>query len=81
MTLTWSLHMPRENKLRIAVVLGAGGFATLFSLYRLAAIFETVSQDPTRLFTRLDLLGLALPPYLFFVPFHSWKTVFLEYYR
>lgn len=81
MTLTWSLHMPRENKLRIAVVLGAGGFATLFSLYRLVAIFETVSQDPTRLFTRLDLLGLALPPYLFFVPFHSWKTVFLEYYR
>lgn len=55
LTLTWSLHMPREKKLRIAVLLGAGGLATLFTLYRLIILFEAVSQDPTRLFTRLDL--------------------------
>lgn len=55
LTFTWSLHMTREKKLRIAVLLGAGGFATLFSLYRLVVIFEAVSQDPTRIFTRLDL--------------------------
>ncbi|KAH8703332.1 hypothetical protein BGW36DRAFT_286982, partial [Talaromyces proteolyticus] len=57
--LVWILHMSRGKKIRIIALLGAGGVATLFSLYRLVILFEPASQDPTRLFVRLAMTGSA----------------------
>lgn len=36
----WSLHMPRVKKLRVIGMLGAGGLATAFSIWRLVIMVE-----------------------------------------
>lgn len=38
--LTWSLHMPVSKKLHVIAVLGAGGSAVAFSIYRLVLVIN-----------------------------------------
>ena len=42
--LTWSLQMSRNRKLRVIGLLGAGGLATGFSLYRLVLVLRDGSS-------------------------------------
>lgn len=54
--LTWSLHIPRAKKLRVMGVLGAGGVATAFSVWRLVLMVEDGdSPDYTVFFVRVVL--------------------------
>ena len=56
--LTWSLQMPMRKKLRVMGLLGAGGLATTFSIYRLWMIVVSGdSQDQTIIFIRVILSG------------------------
>jgi hypothetical protein len=56
--LTWSLQMPRMQKLRIACILGAGGLATISNIYRLFLMFnEGRSEDITNFTVKLVLTG------------------------
>ncbi|KAI9713726.1 MAG: hypothetical protein M1812_006564 [Candelaria pacifica] len=58
--LTWSLQMPRKKKLRVIGLLGAGGLATAFSVYRLALIVSNGSSpDATMLLIKVILSGNA----------------------
>ena len=56
--LTWSLQMPMKKKLRVMGILGAGGLATAFSIYRLWMIVVSgQSPDMTIIFIRVILSG------------------------
>lgn len=56
--LTWSLQMSRNKKLRVMGLLGAGGLATAFSLYRLVLVLESGnSPDQTIVFICVILSG------------------------
>lgn len=56
--LTWSLKMPMSKKLRVAGMLGAGGLATAFSIYRLVLIVvEGDSANGTIVFVKVVLSG------------------------
>ena len=56
--LTWSLQMPIRKKLRVMGILGAGGLATAFSIYRLWMIVVSgASPDQTIIFIRVILSG------------------------
>lgn len=56
--LTWSLQMPTKRKLRVIGLLGAGGLATAFSIYRLWMIVVSGdSPDQTIIFVRVVLSG------------------------
>lgn len=56
--LTWSLQMSRNKKLRVMGLLGAGGLATAFSLYRLVLVLkEGNSPDQTIVFICVILSG------------------------
>ncbi|OJJ45994.1 hypothetical protein ASPZODRAFT_97429 [Penicilliopsis zonata CBS 506.65] len=58
--LTWSLQMSRNRKLRVMGILGAGGLATAFSLYRLVLVLQDGSSpDQTIIFTKVILSGNA----------------------
>ncbi|KAK4933865.1 hypothetical protein LTR66_015851 [Elasticomyces elasticus] len=58
--LTWSLQMSRNKKLRVMGLLGAGGFAVGFSLYRLALVLKDgSSSDQTIVFMCVILSGNA----------------------
>lgn len=58
--LTWSLQMSRNKKLRVMGLLGAGGLATAFSLYRLVLVLkEGNSPDQTIVFICVILSGYA----------------------
>ncbi|KAJ5903893.1 hypothetical protein N7504_006276 [Penicillium tannophilum] len=58
--LTWSLQMPRNKKLRVIGLLGAGGLATAFSLYRLVLVLtEGQSADQSIVFMCVILSGNA----------------------
>ncbi|KAI9702323.1 MAG: hypothetical protein M1836_000802 [Candelina mexicana] len=58
--LTWSLQMPRKKKMRVIGLLGAGGLATAFSVYRLALIVANGSSpDATILLIKVILSGNA----------------------
>jgi hypothetical protein len=51
--LTWSLQMPFWKKVRVVFLLGLGGIAVAFSLYRLViGIHETAFPHDTRIFMR-----------------------------
>ncbi|CAI7653933.1 unnamed protein product [Penicillium viridicatum] len=56
--LTWSLQMSRNRKLRVIGLLGAGGLATGFSLYRLVMVLQG-SSDEGLMFIRVILSGNA----------------------
>ncbi|KAJ5138730.1 uncharacterized protein N7515_003578 [Penicillium bovifimosum] len=56
--LTWSLQMSRNKKLRVIGLLGAGGLATAFSLYRLVLVLNG-STDQSIMFTCVILSGNA----------------------
>ncbi|KAJ5415707.1 hypothetical protein N7465_004402 [Penicillium sp. CMV-2018d] len=56
--LTWSLQMSRNRKLRVIGLLGAGGLATGFSLYRLVMVLQG-SNDEGLMFIRVILSGNA----------------------
>ncbi|KOS42477.1 hypothetical protein ACN38_g6635 [Penicillium nordicum] len=56
--LTWSLQMSRNRKLRVIGLLGAGGLATGFSLYRLIMVLDGQS-DEGLMFMRVILSGNA----------------------
>ncbi|KAJ5700183.1 hypothetical protein N7536_003196 [Penicillium majusculum] len=56
--LTWSLQMSRNRKLRVIGLLGAGGLATGFSLYRLVLVLRG-SSDEGLMFIRVILSGNA----------------------
>ncbi|KAI3294447.1 hypothetical protein DTO002I6_4616 [Penicillium roqueforti] len=56
--LTWSLQMSRNRKLRVVGLLGAGGLATGFSLYRLIMVLQG-SSDEGLMFVRVILSGNA----------------------
>ncbi|KAI5459739.1 hypothetical protein BGZ63DRAFT_415235 [Mariannaea sp. PMI_226] len=43
--LTWSLQLPRRKRLRIASLLGAGGIAAAFSIYRLVLTLRTRNSE------------------------------------
>lgn len=56
--LTWSLQLPDKKKLRVAGLLGAGGVATAFSVYRLVMIaIEGQSPNATITFVKVVLSG------------------------
>lgn len=56
--LVWSLHMPTKKKVRIGLLLGAGGIATGASVVRLILVFQPNSfADETVSFVRFNLLG------------------------
>lgn len=58
--LTWSLQMPMKTKLRVMGILGAGGLATAFSIYRLWMIVVSgASPDQTIIFIRVILSGFV----------------------
>lgn len=58
--LVWSLHMPTKKKVRIGLLLGAGGIATGASVVRLILVFQPNSfADETVSFVRFNLLGVA----------------------
>lgn len=60
--LTWSLQMPLKKKLRVMGLLGAGGLATAFSIYRLWMIVVSgASQDQMIIFIRVVLSGYVAP--------------------
>ncbi|CEO60201.1 hypothetical protein PMG11_04839 [Penicillium brasilianum] len=76
--LTMHLQMSTKKKIRVAAVLGAGGFAVLASIIRLVLIIVTgQSKDITLAFMRINMLGNAeisigvictcLPAFLTFV--------------
>jgi hypothetical protein len=76
--LTMHLQMSTKKKIRVAAVLGAGGFAVLASIIRLVLIIVTgESKDITLAFMRINMLGNAeisigvictcLPAFLTFV--------------
>ncbi|CAG7951317.1 unnamed protein product [Penicillium nalgiovense] len=56
--LTWSLQMSLNRKLRVIGLLGAGGLATGFSLYRLVMVLQGPS-DQGLMFVRVILSGNA----------------------
>jgi len=55
--LLWSLQMPLKKKLRIAVLLGAGGVATATSIVRLILIVGPLPTDRTVAGVQFKLLG------------------------
>ncbi|KAF8849059.1 hypothetical protein BDZ45DRAFT_604934 [Acephala macrosclerotiorum] len=56
--LVWSLQVPPKKKLRISIILGAGGIATGASIVRLILVFQPNSfADETVSFVRFNLLG------------------------
>ncbi|CAG7950036.1 unnamed protein product [Penicillium olsonii] len=58
--LTWSLQMSRNRKLRVMGLLGAGGLATGFSLYRLVLVLSKGnSSDQSIVFICVILSGNA----------------------
>ncbi|CZR52684.1 uncharacterized protein PAC_02561 [Phialocephala subalpina] len=58
--LVWSLQVPFKKKLRISILLGAGGIATAASIIRLILVFQPNSfADETVSFVRFNLLGVA----------------------
>jgi hypothetical protein len=60
--LTWSLQMSRNRKLRVMGLLGAGGLATGFSLYRLVLVLKDGnSPDMSLMFVRVILSGYVDP--------------------
>ncbi|KXG50857.1 uncharacterized protein PGRI_064290 [Penicillium griseofulvum] len=56
--LTWSLQMSRNRKLRVMGILGAGGLATAFSLYRLVIVLKG-PKDQSIMFVTVILSGNA----------------------
>lgn len=61
--LTWSLQLPDQKKLRVAGLLGAGGVATAFGVYRLILIImEGQSPNATITFVKVVLSGYATFP-------------------
>ncbi|PLN79004.1 hypothetical protein BDW42DRAFT_173804 [Aspergillus taichungensis] len=57
---TWSMNMSWKRKARVIVLLGLGGIAVGFSLYRLVlTILDGNDPDQTRLFLRILLSGNA----------------------
>jgi hypothetical protein len=57
--LTWSLQMSRNRKLRVMGLLGAGGLATGFSLYRLVLVLTGNPADMSIFFVIVILSGYA----------------------
>ncbi|CAI7664892.1 hypothetical protein N7533_005790 [Penicillium manginii] len=58
--LTWSLQMSKNKKLRVMGLLGAGGFAVGFSLYRLVLVLQDgTSPDQTIVFMCVIMSGNA----------------------
>lgn len=56
--LIWSLRISRAKKLRVIFLLGAGGSAVAFTLYRLVLVLRRAnSPDQSRFFVRLILTG------------------------
>ena len=56
--LTWSLQLSRRKRLRVTGMLGAGGIATAFSVYRLILIVkEGQSPNQSMVFTKVVLSG------------------------
>lgn len=66
--LTWSLQMSRNRKLRVIGLLGAGGLATGFSLYRLIMVLDGQS-DEGLMFMRVILSGYVMNPLSFLIFF------------
>ncbi|PKY00324.1 hypothetical protein P168DRAFT_76489 [Aspergillus campestris IBT 28561] len=57
---TWSLHMSLKSKVKVVALLGLGGIAVGFSLYRLVlVILHGDDPDQTLLFLRILLSGNA----------------------
>lgn len=71
--LTWSLQMSRNRKLRVIALLGAGGLATGFSVYRLVLVLKDgKSSDISLMFIRVILSGYVMfTPCPFYIPFPS----------
>jgi hypothetical protein len=65
--LTWSLQMSRNKKLRVIGLLGAGGLATAFSLYRLVLVLKG-NSDQSVMFICVILSGYVTRSSLY-VPF------------
>lgn len=56
--LTWTLQMPIRKKIKIVVLLGLGGVAVAFSLYRLViGVYERHDTTSTVMFMRSILTG------------------------
>lgn len=54
--LSWKLHMPTSKKLRTIVILGSGGIAVAFSIYRLVLVIcQRNSTDDIDVFMRVLL--------------------------
>jgi hypothetical protein len=56
--LTWTLHMPVRKKAKVIILLGLGGVAVAFSLYRLViGIYEKNMPHETKMFMKSILTG------------------------
>jgi hypothetical protein len=56
--LTWSLQLPRRQKIRVGGMLAVGGLATAFSAWRLHLLLtEGASRDATILFVQVVMSG------------------------
>jgi hypothetical protein len=56
--LAWRLHLPLRKKVQVAVILGAGGLAIAFSLYRVVLIAQNAHpEDKLYYFMQLVLAG------------------------
>lgn len=76
--LTWSLQMSRNRKLRVMGLLGAGGLATGFSLYRLVLVLSKGnSPDQSIVFICVILSGYVITSLLLIVFSIStaWKSL------
>lgn len=55
---TWSLQMPFRKKVKVVLLLGLGGVAVAFSLYRLViGVYETNTPQKTTMFMKSILTG------------------------
>ena len=55
---TWTLHMPVWKKIKVVILLGLGGIAVAFSLYRLViGIYERNAPHETTMFMKSILTG------------------------
>ena len=58
LTLIWSLQISKTEKLRVLIILAAGGLACVTSVVRLVWVIQYQdSTDHTYVITRIDLLG------------------------
>lgn len=66
--LTWSLHMPVSKKLHVIAVLGAGGSAVAFSIYRLVLVINGRNNGRNTAAEIEQIMKMLLSEYVLLFP-------------